>query len=225
MCADLPEGSRRIHADGLLVCPSLWEIHIHGCGAVSVEHLTPDGLTRMGEFLATKRVGGFVLTTVADEGILSRAGSAIDAVSTAVPGVHGRVPGIHVEGPFVARVRKGGIPEDLIRAPSIQYLRSLKEIARSHIKVMTFAPELPGASELFNAFSAAGILPSLGHSDALLEDLKAYENVTPLAVTHLFNGMSGVSHKDPGLAQWAILNNTVYTELNCDGTHAHDAAV
>jgi len=193
---------------------------------VSVEYLTPETLIRMGQFLATKGVGVFLPTTVADEGILARAGAAIDAVvSDSVPDLRGRIPGIHVEGPFVSRVRKGGIPDNLIREPSLEYLRSLGEIARSRIRVMTFAPELPAASELFNALGAAGILPSLGHSDALFADLKAYENVTPLGVTHLFNGMSGVSHKEPGLAQWAILNNAVYTELNCDGTHVHDAAV
>lgn len=224
IAAELPDGCRRVDARGSLISPSLWEVHIHGCGGVSMEKMTLDSLSRMGRFLAARGVGAFLPTTVADESMLSDLAAALEAGSRA-PGLQGRALGIHVEGPFVAPVRKGGIPEELVRKPSIEYFHALVETARHRIKVMTFAPELAGASELFGAITSLGILPSLGHSDARLEDLEAYENITPLGVTHLFNGMSGIIHKDPGLAQWAILNKTVFTELNCDGTHVHDAAV
>jgi len=178
----------------------------------------------MGRFLAARGVGAFLPTTVANEGMLSDLGAALEGADR-TNGLQGRALGIHVEGPFVAPARKGGIPQELVREPSIDYLHALVEKARHRIKVMTFAPELAGASELFKAITSLQILPSLGHSDARLEDLEPYENITPLGVTHLFNGMSGISHKDPGLAQWAILNKTVFTELNCDGTHVHDSAV
>ncbi|MGA2762347.1 MAG: N-acetylglucosamine-6-phosphate deacetylase [Spirochaetia bacterium] len=222
--ADLPAGCTRIRAEGLLVCPSLWEVHIHGCGGVSMEGMTGDSLAQMGRFLAARGVGAFLPTAVANESMLAGLGSALETAGD-LPDLRGRALGIHVEGPFVAPVRKGGIPADLIREPSIEYLQTLADIAKRRLRVMTFAPELPGASELFDAIVSLGILPSLGHSDARFSDLDAYENITPLGVTHLFNGMSGISHKDPGLAQWAILNKTVFTELNCDGTHVHDAAV
>jgi N-acetylglucosamine-6-phosphate deacetylase len=224
VAADLPVGCRRIKANGQLICPSLWEVHIHGCGGVSTEGMTADSLAHMGAFLAARGVGAFLPTTVADEQILTAVAAALDGAAE-VPELQGRPLGLYVEGPFVAPARKGGIPEGLLRKPSIKYLHSLVETARQRIKVMTFAPELPGASELFNAIASLGILPSLGHSDARFEDLAIYENVTPLGITHLFNGMSGISHKEPGLAQWALLNKTVYTELNCDGAHVHDAAV
>ncbi len=224
LSADLPPGCRRVNADGALISPALWEMHIHGCGGVSMENMTAESLAHMGGFLAGKGVGAFLPTTVADETILSGVASALESTD-GTPELQGRALGIYVEGPFVSPARKGGIPPELIREPSIKYLHSLIDIARRRIKVMTFAPELPGASQLFDAITSLGILPSLGHSDARLADLEAYENITPLGVTHLFNGMSGVSHKDPGLAQWAILNKTVFTELNCDGTHVHDAAV
>jgi N-acetylglucosamine-6-phosphate deacetylase len=224
IATELPDDCKRVNATGSLICPSLWEIHIHGCGGVSVENMTVDGLSRMGRFLAARGVGAFLPTTVANEGMLSDLGAALEGADR-TNGLQGRALGIHVEGPFVAPARKGGIPQELVREPSIDYLHALVEKARHRIKVMTFAPELAGASELFKAITSLQILPSLGHSDARLEDLEPYENITPLGVTHLFNGMSGISHKDPGLAQWAILNKTVFTELNCDGTHVHDSAV
>ena len=222
VAGDIPANCSRINASGHLVCPSLWEVHIHGCGGVSTESMTADGLLRMGAFLAQRGVGAFLPTTVASEQILSGLAVALEAADA---DLHGRALGIYVEGPFVAPARKGGIPQELLRKPSLEYLRALVETARHRIKAMTFAPELPGASELFNAITSLGIMPCLGHSDARLEDLSSYESVTPLGVTHLFNGMSGISHKEPGLAQWAILNKNAYTELNCDGTHVHDAAV
>ena len=224
VAADLPPGCRRIDGNGSLISPSLWEVHIHGCGGVGMEQMSAEALMRMGNFLATRGVGAFLPTTVADPAILAGLGSALESAASA-HGLQGRALGIHVEGPFVSSARKGGIPGELIREPSIEYLRFLVATARHRIKVMTFAPELAGASELFNAIASHGILPSIGHSDARFENLEPYENVTPLGVTHLFNGMSGVSHKEPGLAQWALLNKTVFTELNCDGTHVHDAAV
>jgi N-acetylglucosamine-6-phosphate deacetylase len=221
---DIPRGCRRIMANGQLISPCLWEVHIHGCGGVSTEGMTADTLVRMGAFLAARGVGAFLPTTVANEQMLSDIGAALEGVDR-LPELRGRALGMYVEGPFVAPARKGGIPEELLRKPSIEYLRSLAGKARNRIKAMTFAPELPGASELFNAIASLGILPCLGHSDARFEDLAIYDNVTPLGITHLFNGMSGISHKEPGLAQWAMLNETAYTELNCDGTHVHDAAV
>ena len=224
VAAALPEGCRRVNARGALICPSLWEVHIHGCGGVSVERMTADSLGQMGGFLAARGVGAFLPTTVANEGTLAGLAAALEA-GDAVPWLRGRALGIHVEGPFVAPSRKGGIPDELVREPSIEYLHALVDATRRRLKVMTFAPELPRATELFGGITSLGVLPSLGHSDAKLADLEAYENVTPLGVTHLFNGMSGISHKDPGLAHWAILNKTVYTELNCDGTHVHDAAI
>jgi len=224
VAADVPAGCVRVNAANHLVCPSLWDIHIHGCGGVSTEVMTTDGLARMGAFLAQRGVGAFLPTTVASEQILSRMAAALEGADL-LPDLQTRALGIYVEGPFVAPARKGGIPQEILREPSIEYLRALVEIAGRRIKAMAFAPELPGASELFNSLVSLGILPCLGHSDARLEDLSTYESVTPLGITHLFNGMSGISHKEPGLAQWAILNKSVYTELNCDGTHVHDAAV
>jgi N-acetylglucosamine-6-phosphate deacetylase len=86
-------------------------------------------------------------------------------------------------------------------------------------------PELEGAPALAVALRAHGVLPSLGHSDARMADLPPLQDRGTVNVTHLFNGMSGVSHKEPGLAQWALLNGHAFTEIICDGVHLHDAAI
>ncbi len=98
-------------------------------------------------------------------------------------------------------------------------------LCRGHMKMLTFAPELPNARALLDPLRASGIIPFLGHSGAAFTDLAGYESISPLGVTHLWNGMSGVSHKEPGLALWALLDRHAFTEINCDGTHVDDAAV
>jgi N-acetylglucosamine-6-phosphate deacetylase len=186
--------------------------------------MTRESLAQMAGFLARKGIGAFVPTIVSDEHSIEALGAAISSVRSD-PAVRGRVLGIHVEGPFVSPSRRGAIPPELLREPSIEYLERMVSLSHGSIRILTIAPELPGSREVIDRLPGMGILPSLGHSNASYESLLEYEEMSPLGVTHLFNGMSGVSHKEPGLAQWALLNKTVFTELNCDGTHVHDAAV
>ena len=218
----IPEGTRRISAEGGLACPAFWEMHVHGCGGVSTEDMSPQSLAEMAQFLAARGVGAFLPTTVADEGYLTSLG---EALHSSADDIRSRALGIHVEGPFVAQARRGAISEALIRPISTEYLDRMISLSRGKIRIMTFAPELPGAVMLAQRLQDLGILPSLGHSAASYEALSPFDSVSPLSVTHLFNGMSGISHKEPGLAQWALLNKEVFTELNCDRTHVHDAGL
>jgi N-acetylglucosamine-6-phosphate deacetylase len=222
--ASAPAGCTRISAAGRLVCPALWETHIHGCAGEGTDRASPDTITHMAQFLATQGVGAFLPTIVAQDAMLSSLGKAVEAVR-AGEGMRDRIPGIYVEGPFVAPSRRGGIPEPCASPVSADRFDRVVDLARRQIKLMTIAPELPGARDLLGIMGAAGILPSLGHSDAPWDLLPRFEGTVPLGVTHLFNCMSGVSHKQPGLAQWALLNREVFTELNCDAIHVHEAGI
>jgi len=186
--------------------------------------MSVESLLLMARFLAGRGIGAFMPTAVPDELHITRLGDALTS-ATEHPEIRGRIPGIHVEGPFVAASRRGAIPENLLRAVSAEYLDHLAALAKGTLRVMTYAPELPGAASIAEHMRTLGILPSLGHSEASFEELHPCEGIFPLGVTHLFNGMSGVSHRNPGLALWALLNGDVFTELNTDGTHVHDAAV
>jgi len=221
-CPPSPAGCREVDGSGLLATPALWETHIHGCGGTATEGMNADGLARMAAFLAARGVGAFLPTVVPHEGTLSSLGQALDA---ATGPTKTRALGMYVEGPFVSNAKRGAIPPELLRAPSRQYLDRMIELARGKLRMLTVAPELEGGADLIARLPGLGILPAIGHSDASFESLASVEGIDPLVVTHLFNGMSGVSHKSPGLAQWALMNERVYTELNGDGTHVHDATV
>jgi N-acetylglucosamine-6-phosphate deacetylase len=213
-----------IDASGLLVCPALWEPHIHGCAGATTENATPESLRHMAGYLASQGVGAFVPTTVADEAYVGALGDALAAVATERD-LASRIPGIHVEGPYVNPVRRGGIPESVVKAFSAAHLERLAGLAKGRIRVMTFAPEVEGGRAIAAALAKKGIIPSLGHSDAAFEDLAAFDGIEHLSVTHLFNAMSGVSHRKPGLALWALLHHEAFTEVIGDLVHVHPAAV
>lgn len=213
-----------IDATGLFVCPALWEPHIHGCNGASTENASPDNLRRMAACLASQGVGAFVPTIIGEEACVAALGSALEAVA-GEPELASRIPGIHVEGPFVSSARRGGIPETAVKAFSAALLERITSLAKGRLRVMTFAPELDGGRAIADALAKKGIIPSLGHSDAAFDVLAAFEGIATLSVTHLFNAMSGVSHRAPGLALWALLHREVFTELIGDFVHVHPAAV
>lgn len=213
-----------IDASGLLVCPALWEPHIHGCAGVSTERTTPDSILSMASFLASKGVGAFLPTTISDEGLVSALGTTLTALEETGK-LKGRVPGMYVEGPFVEPLEKGGIPAECIRSFSREHLGRFMDLAKGRLRVMTLAPELEGAGELVKELARCGVLPAFGHSAARFESLQPFDAISLLAITHLFNAMSGLSHRQPGLAQWALLNKEAFTEIIVDLVHVHPAAV
>lgn len=213
-----------INAAGLLVCPALWEPHIHGCAGAATENASPESLRRMAGYLASQGVGAFVPTTIADETYVGTLGAALEAVA-GEPELASRIIGIHVEGPYVNPARRGGIPESAITTFSPAHLDRLAVLAKGRMRVMTFAPEVEGGRAIADSLAKKGVIPSLGHSDAAYEDLAAFDGAGLLSVTHLFNAMSGVSHRKPGLALWALLHREVFTELIGDLVHVHPAAI
>ncbi len=217
-------GMPAVDATGLLVCPALWEPHIHGCAGTSTEKATPDSLQAMASFLAAQGVGAFMPTTVSDEAHVASLGTAMAELARSGR-LDGRMPGMYVEGPFVEPSRKGGIPDDCVHPFSSDLLARIGDLSRGYLRVMTIAPELPGAEELMKALQARKVLPAFGHSAARYDQLAAFDSAGPVSVTHLYNAMSGVSHQQPGLAQWALLNKEAFTELIVDLVHVHPAAV
>ena len=135
-----------VDATGLLVCPALWEPHIHGCAGATTENATPDSLRHMAGYLASQGVGAFVPTTIADETYVGALGAALEAVG-AERDLASRMPGIHVEGPFINPARRGGIPESVIKPFSTAHLERLAALAKGRLRVMTFAPEVEGGCD------------------------------------------------------------------------------
>ncbi len=134
--------------------------------------------------------------------------------------------GANLEGPFVNPRKKGALgPVDRLLPPSVDNLRRLLDGFEDMVKVITVAPELPGGPQLIEYCVDLGIAVNMGHSEATFEQAREGAAAGAKGVTHLFNAMSGLHHREPGLAGYALMDDDLYVELIADGVHVHPEMV
>jgi N-acetylglucosamine-6-phosphate deacetylase len=210
---------------GPILAPGLIDLHVHGYGGC--EPLSDlAGLAR-----ALARVGttAFLPTLFPDEPVRlgQAAAGVVERARDLDPGTAG-VLGTHLEGPFVNPRRVGALPADRLIAPSPQALRALLGPASGEgrgIRQMTVAPELAGGLELAEELARLGVRVSLGHSEATaLEAARATEHGARGA-THLFNAMSGVHHREAGLASYVLAEEQLVSEIIGDLVHVGPTAL
>jgi N-acetylglucosamine-6-phosphate deacetylase len=207
------------------VTPGLVELHVHGCGGISFESLGPDpavAASRLAEaaaYLRARGVTSFSPTILSHQAALADLASALCELD--LP--RADLPGIYVEGPFVNPARRGGIPLDAISGPDPRLLGRMINLARGRLALMTLAPELPGYRDILARLEAVGVMPCLGHSDCDIDRITLPEG--RFCLTHLFNAMSPISHKSPGLAMLPFLDRRPFVELNPDGAHVNREAL
>jgi len=209
-----PRGATEVDACGGYVTPGLIDVHIHGAGLVGWETCTAEGLEQFDAMLLAHGIVQFVPTMMADESVIQRVASLLEIASCS-----DRVPGLYVEGPFISLDKRGGIQTQYVQPVDVAYLRKLQQIAAGRIRMMTLAPELDGADLLPAAMRELAILPCVGHSLASAAQAAAVCGRRQVCCTHLYNAMSGLDHRQPGLAAFGLNQRHVYVELNPDGTH------
>jgi N-acetylglucosamine-6-phosphate deacetylase len=133
--------------------------------------------------------------------------------------------GVHLEGPFLNPSRCGALNAMTFLEPSERIFGELSEGFENIIRVVTIAPELPGAAQLIRKIAGKGIIASLGHSDASYEEAETAWEAGARGVTHLFNAMAGFHHRDPGLAGFGLLNPDIFVEVIADPFHLHEATL
>jgi N-acetylglucosamine-6-phosphate deacetylase len=208
--------------DATLV-PAYVDIHIHGCAGHDVMEATPDALRAIGGYLATRGVGAYLPTTVTSprkETLRALSGLATVIERHQQDSPTGATPiGIHLEGPFLSPRKRGVHTEDLLEAPSIGLFDRLWQASEGHIRLMTIAPELPGAPELIAHATRFGVRCSLGHSDARVCEARAALLAGARSATHTFNAMRAMDHREPGLAAFVLDESSLFAEMICDGIH------
>lgn len=214
------DGWSIIDAEGQYLAPGFVELHIHGCDDLGFETEAPDTLLRIRDFLVERGVTTFVPTLQCDLGALSRLADSLAGDES----LRSRVPGFYVEGPFVSEAKKGGILEETLRAPDLEYLEEVLEAARGRLLLMTVAPELEGIDAVVERLTERGVVPCWGHSNATVDQVRKLPGVR-CNITHLFNGMSEISHKRNGLAMLPFLDTDLFCEVNGDGVHLNGDAI
>ncbi|HEX8025454.1 MAG TPA: amidohydrolase family protein [Candidatus Limnocylindrales bacterium] len=183
----------------------------------------PDAVWAVGEALTRYGVGAWLPTLVSPSwAIVERARAALSAGPPA--GYAGAtVLGWHVEGPCLSPLRHGAHDPSSLRPPDVGAVRDWSPA--TGIRMVTLAPELPGALPLVEALATAGVVVSAGHSAATFEEANAGFDAGIRAVTHLFNAMGPLDHRDPGLPGAALADPRVTIALIPDGLHVHPAVV
>jgi N-acetylglucosamine-6-phosphate deacetylase len=211
-------------AKGNLVGPGLVDMHIHGCGGFdSTSGNIQENLEGMALFLAGKGITSFQLAVVMDLELLDQIKEAMDRSAF----LSSYLLGVYVEGPFIAPEKKGGIPASGIRAFDREYLEKILSIKcgkKPLVTSMTIAPELQGSEELSSILEQNNIVVAYGHSDCPLDALHPRDKNH---LTHLFNAMSGIDHKRPGLAAMPFVRSYSHAtyELVCDEVHVHPSVI
>lgn len=215
----------RSYPDAVLA-PAYLDIHVHGAAGRDVMEATPEALRTVKTFLFSRGVGAFLPTTVTST--TERTLAALDGIAQEIE--HGAqkgaaLLGIHLEGPFLSPHKRGVHSLELLAQPSVSLFDRFWNAARGHIRLMTIAPELPGADELIAHATSLGVRCSLGHSDATASQAEAGVRAGARSATHMFNAMRSIGHREPGLAGYVLDNEELFAEIICDGIHVDPAMV
>jgi N-acetylglucosamine-6-phosphate deacetylase len=205
------------------LAPAFLDVHIHGAAGHDVMEATPEALLSIGRFLASHGTGNYLATTVT---------APMDATLRALSGLAklvGHEPGaaegsawpigIHIEGPFLSHAKRGVHPPEHLLTPDIGVFDRFFEAAEGHVRLMTLAPELPGAAELAAHATARGVRVSLGHSNATAAETRTAIAAGAVSATHTFNAMRALDHHELGILGVVLTNDDLFAEIICDGIH------
>jgi N-acetylglucosamine-6-phosphate deacetylase len=209
-----------------ILAPGFVDIHMHGGAGLDVMRAAPSELPHLNKFLTTHGVTGYFPTTVAaplDQtcAALERLADAIEAGQDHVgnASVQAHPLGIHLEGPFLSHLRRGVHPPEYLVEPTLEIFERLWQAARGHVRMMTIAPELPGAIEVIAEAARRKVLVSIGHSDAVLDAARAGVKAGARHATHTFNAMRPLDHRDPGILAEVLTDQHITADIIVDGIH------
>jgi N-acetylglucosamine-6-phosphate deacetylase len=202
--------------------PGFVDIHIHGWGGHSAMG-DEAALGGMAQALLRHGVTSFLPTAVsAPLPDLARFADRVRGWMPNAPHDGADPLGFNIEGPFLSQAKRGAQAAATLKSPDDVATDSLEPLTDG-LRVMTVAPELPGALELRRWLAGRGVTMSVGHSMATFEQARAAFALGAKSTTHLFNAMTGIDHRAPGVALAALLDDSVYVELIADGIHVDPA--
>lgn len=226
---ELPAGTKVVDFGEAILAPGFIDIHIHGGAGVDAMRAPASELPRMGKFLASHGVTGYFPTTVAAPigdtcAALERLAGAIEAAESGGSAA-ARPLGIHLEGPFLSHKRRGVHPPENLATPTPEIFDRLWQAAHGRVRMMTIAPELPGALEVIAEAARRKVCVSIGHSDAEMPIAQQAARAGARHATHTFNAMRPLDHRDPGILGEVLSDDNLSADIIADGIHLSPAVV
>lgn len=226
----VPAGAQEISARDATIAPGFVDVHIHGAGGHDVMSATEEALTTIATTVARRGTTSIVATTVTappDETRRCLEGISRFILSPANrrSDIAAEIIGIHLEGPFISPTRRGVHPAGAIANPSVTLLDRYLEAAAGTVKILTLAPEIPGAMDLVERGYAKGLVVALGHTDATYEQAHTAIFRGARHAVHVFNAMRPFSHRETGVLGAVLTDPSVTAEVIADGVHVDDPAI
>lgn len=204
-----------IDLKGKRIIPGMIDVHIHGGYDVDTMDGDREALVRLSEAMLAEGVTSFFATTITQD--WEQITCALQAARDVIETRQTTIEGIHLEGPFINPDYAGAQPLSFIVEPDVEQFLKWQQASGNHIKLVTYAPERPGARAFETAVRETGAVPSAGHTDATFEENRT-GNVTH--GTHLYNQMRALHHREPGTVGYCLLERTVFAEIIPDGIHS-----
>ena len=199
----------------------LIDIHVHGADDYDTRTRRQDDILRVAARHGERGTSAIIPTVYPNSIPIMR--ENMDAIRRAMESRKqgAEIFGIHLEGPFLNPDRAGSLDGKSFVDPSLEALAQLLQDFEDVVRIITIAPEMPGALKLIEACREKGILVQMGHSDASFEQAEEGKRAGATGITHLFNAMRGFHHRDPGLAGFGLMDEEVYVEVIADMAHLH----
>ncbi len=202
------------------------DIHTHGIKGYDTKTTDLNHILKIAEIQGSQGVTNIVLTIYSGTIKVMRENmllvkKAMEIQNTESDRKSARIIGVHLEGPFLNPSKCGALNAMTFLEPSEYSFKELIEGFEDIVKIITIAPELNGAIDLIKIITNYGIIASMGHSDATYKEAERGFNAGAKGITHIFNAMRGIHHREPGIAGFGLLNKDIYIEVIADPFHLH----
>lgn len=219
----VPNGMEIVDIGKNWIAPGLVDTHIHGFKNYDVMDNSDISIQEISQGLLSCGVTSFLPTTLTSS--FEQLNKVAETIARNVSKVKGaKIKGIFFEGPYFTEKHKGAQNPSYFKNPSVEEFTQWQSSAEGLIKKIAIAPERNGAEDFTKKLVSEGVKVSLAHSEATYKQAQQVVDSGASIFVHTFNGMSGFTHRDPGMVGCAMNNSSVTSELICDGHHVHPVA-
>ena len=221
---NLPDDCEAIDVSGRIIAPGFVDLLVHGGGGSGFADENDHSIEKVSKYFLQHGSTTVLASLFAkpEQLLLNDLRRVADYIDS---NPESNIKGIHMEGPYLNKDLKGAMNESYLWTPSIESWNKIWEASKGYIKIMTIAPELPGAIEVMREASDQGVVLSIGHSMAKYDEIELAIDNGAAHVTHIFNAMRPFHHRNPGVILGSLLRDELKIELIADTLHVHPAVM